>query len=374
MNIVSSSRKILPHLRPFAGLILLAVAAFAAAMPLGNTGAAPEAIRLKIGSGYPVANNAWVRGAQEIFRPTVDRILARRGRYRIEWTQIYGPSFRGLGNVADAVREGVVDLGLIIYPYEETRFFPHNFTFYAPFATCDQVLVQRIAAEMHHRFPRLRTIAEERLGQRWLGVMASSCYGMIARFPWRGFRELKGRAIGAGAQHILWLPGAGLDGVLAGITRARASLESGRYDALVASLDAVRRYSLAEPARHWIETGFGAVAPYALTMNLPRFRSLPREVQDAIVEAGRAWGSGSTALDQELAEAIARRLREQGVQLHEVPLQERIEWMNAMSNVPNDWAQEAIRRGYLFGPDLMRAYIGELEAAGAKQLRRWRID
>lgn len=282
------------------------------AVPPPPATAAPEVIRLTVGAGHPLAGSAWVMGVRDVFIPSVDRALAKSGRYKIEWTQAYGGSVAKLGNVLEAVEDGVLDIGIVNYPFEAAKLFPHNFTYKVPFGTCDRFLAQRVATKLHHQFPQLTEIVEK-YKQKWLGTMGSSCYGVVASFPWKGFADLKGRKIGAAGPNLPWVTAAGAVGVATTLNLAYTSLQTGVYDALIIFVDPVGGFKLYEPAKHWIEAGFGSVAPIMLSVNTKRFNALPRDVQDAVVRGGEEWGVGATKIGADLAESVTADLRKQGV-------------------------------------------------------------
>jgi TRAP-type C4-dicarboxylate transport system substrate-binding protein len=335
---------------------------------------AAEVIRLTIGAGHPLAGSSWVQTLPEVVIPKIDSALARTGKYKIEWTQAYGGAIAKLGNVLESVEDGILDLGVINYPFEAAKLFPHNFSYKLPFGTCNPDLMLQVSTKLHDRFHQLKTVFEEKYNQKWLAVGASNCYGMIAKFPWKGFSDLKGRKIGAAGPNLPWVSAAGAVGVATTLNLAYTSLQTGVYEALIIFIDPVGGFKLYEPARHWIQVGFGSVTPITLTVNLKRFKALPKDVQDAILEGAREYGPGMVRISKASAEKVADLFKKSGVELHEVRAEERAAWAAAMPNIPNDFARDAVSKGYPYVPDLMRALIQELEAAGAKQPRQWKIE
>lgn len=353
--------------------VLSALALLGAVLPAPVLGAS-EVVRLMVGAGHPVAGSAWVQAVPEAFIPRVDAILARTGTYRVDWTQGYGGAIAKLGNVLEAVEDGILDVGVVIYPFDAAKLFPHSFTYKLPFGTCSAETAYRVASRIHDQFSQLKTIFEEKYNQKFLSTGGTSCHGMIAKFPWKGVADLKGRKIGAAGPNLPWVTAVGVVGVATTLNLAYTSLQTGVYEALIIFIDPVGGFKLYEPAPHWIDVGFGSTAPVALTVNLARFRGLPKEVQDAVVEAGREWGATTTRLGIANAERVAKDLKAAGVEFHSVSFDEKVRWAAGMPNIPNDFARDAASKGYGYVPALMRAYIKELEAAGEKQPRQWQIE
>lgn len=356
-------------------IVLAALAvAFTSLATLPSPVRAAEVIRLAIGAGHPLAGSSWVQVLPDVVIPKIDSALARTGKYKIEWTQAYGGAIAKLGNVLEAVEDGILDLGVINYPFEAAKLFPHNFSYKLPFGTCNSDVMLRVSTKVHEQFSQLKAMFEEKYNQKWLAIGASNCYGMIAKFPWKGFAELKGRKIGAAGPNLPWVTAAGAVGVATTLNLAYTSLQTGVYDALIIFIDPVGGFKLYEPAKHWINVGFGSVTPITFTVNLTRFKRLPKEVQDAILEGAREYGPGMVRLSKASAARVIEVFKTSGVELHEVRAEERAAWAAAMPNIPNDFVKDAVSKGYTYVPDLMRMFIKELEAAGEKQPRQWKIE
>ncbi|MHC4362931.1 MAG: C4-dicarboxylate TRAP transporter substrate-binding protein, partial [Planctomycetota bacterium] len=61
----------------------------------------------------------------------------------------YGGTIAKLGGVLEAIEAGVLDMGLVAYPFEPAKLFLHNFSYHVPFGTPDPLQAQRVGARMH---------------------------------------------------------------------------------------------------------------------------------------------------------------------------------------------------------------------------------
>lgn len=55
----------------------------------GTAAIAQESVTVNIGSSHPEAN-IWVYAMKNAFQPEVDRILAEKGEYKVDWNEAYG--------------------------------------------------------------------------------------------------------------------------------------------------------------------------------------------------------------------------------------------------------------------------------------------
>lgn len=360
------------HIRLSSALVFGMAVGFLPAA-LGVAQAAPSEIPLTVCAGHPFAGSAWVQAVPAHFIKVVDRRLAEGGRYKVKWTEAYGGVIAKLGNVLESTQDGVCDVGVVVYPFEAAKLFPHNFSYWVPFGTKDPMISHKITTAMHHKFPQLKQIFEK-YNQKWLGSYSGSPYGMIGKFSVTKFEDVKGKKIGAAGPNLPWVTAAGAVGVATTLNLAYTSLQTGVYDALIIFIDPVGGFKLYEPAKHWNEVGFGSVNTTAISVNLTRFGSLPKEVRDAVEAGGVAWGLGSTQIGMDLAKKVADQLKKEGVQFHALSEAGKRQWANAMPNIPNMRGKDSVQKGFKFVPALLRAYLKELEAEGQKQPRQWKID
>lgn len=90
----------------------LSAAVLAAAFATFSTAAhAAQTIKLTVVSGYaPTA--AWVNVFQTHFIPELDKKLAAKGNYKIEWNQAWGTIAKPRGEL-DALENGLADIGIV---------------------------------------------------------------------------------------------------------------------------------------------------------------------------------------------------------------------------------------------------------------------
>ena len=57
------------------------------------------------------------------------------------------------GEVLEAVQMGLLDIGYVIFLFEPAKLFLHNFGYFVPFSSPDQVMVNNITRKLFDEFP-----------------------------------------------------------------------------------------------------------------------------------------------------------------------------------------------------------------------------
>ena len=105
----------------------------AALTTLSFAAGATQTIKLTAVSGYaPTA--VWVNVFQTHFIPEVDRRLAAKGNYRIEWNQAWGTVAKPRGEL-DALQNGLGDIGIVQTVFHPDKLPMFNIGYVTPFIT-----------------------------------------------------------------------------------------------------------------------------------------------------------------------------------------------------------------------------------------------
>ena len=68
-----------------------------------------ETFRLTIGAGHPVPAASWVAPMQSFMQVEVKKRVEQKTGHKIEWVEAYGGSVAKLGEVLEAVENGLMD-------------------------------------------------------------------------------------------------------------------------------------------------------------------------------------------------------------------------------------------------------------------------
>jgi TRAP-type mannitol/chloroaromatic compound transport system substrate-binding protein len=115
-----------------------------AAAVIGLVGAVPtqaaETIKLTAMDGYP-AKAMWVKEFINYFIPEVDKALAAKGNYKIEWQQAWGGTIVKKKGVLEGLKLGLGDIGVVTTVFHNDKLPLQAIAYVTPFVTVNPKLV-----------------------------------------------------------------------------------------------------------------------------------------------------------------------------------------------------------------------------------------
>jgi len=344
------------------GAALLAAAALA-----GEAGA--ETIRLTIASSH-TTGLPWVGVMHTLVVPESNRRLEASGSpYRIRWTEAYGGSLYKFDNTLEAVEIGLTDMGWVGTLWELSKMPLQNVTYYAPFVTDDYEMIFEIMNELHQRVPALND-AWTAQNQRFLGGSVLDTYHLMTNFPVDEVEDLRGRKILAPGPSAAWLEGTGAVAVEGGLTTYYTQIQTGVADGVLTILTGAPPYRIHEVAPYITLVGIGAQLTGGMAINLDTWNGLPEDVRDVLAELGIEY---SRAVADELGVRYERGLasmQADGADLSELPLEEKLEWLDGLPNMAGRWVEATEARGIPAG-EVLQIYMDAVRRRGAMPLRDW---
>ncbi len=328
-----------------------------------------ETFRLTIGAGHPVPTSSWVAPMQTFMQVEVKKRVEQKTGHKIEWVEAYGGSVAKLGEVLEAVENGLLDIGDVHVPFEPSKLLAYNFGYFVPFGTESVVIAGRAARKVFDAFPPLRANLENRFNQVYLATGAVTCYNLVTTFPWTKVEQLKGRKIAAAGPNIPWLQAVHAVPVQSNLNEAYTSFQTGVYEGWIMIPDATYSFKLHEVARYYTITGFGAIPNTLITINKNTWKKFPKEVQEIFLEVGREYTKVQTEASQIKSDQAIKAMKDAGTTIRELSWEEKVRWANALPNIPKQKAEE-IRKAGLPG-DVVFAYIQNLKDEGVKLPRDW---
>ena len=329
-------------------------------------------IRLRIGAGHPVQGIAHVTAVEEFFIPEVTKRAEKAG-HKIEWTKAWGGSVAKLSETLEATRSGILDIGVVNFPFHSAHLFTNNFPFHFPFQPSDHVLAVKAVRMTYEEVPWLKEVFERKFGQKHLGIGQNGDYGIGSKTPIASFDDLKGKKFGAAGPNLNWFRDTGIVGVQQSLNEAYNAIQTGVYHGYVVFPGSYYGFKLHEVGAYYLRAGLGAPAAIALTINLNTWKRLPKAVQDILVEVGREYDIVNAEMQAKADAEGLERLRAAGVEIRELSPAERAKWAEAVKGLPNEMAQDANRRGEP-GTQVFRAYIANLKKLGYTFPVEYQID
>ncbi|HEU4646134.1 MAG TPA: C4-dicarboxylate TRAP transporter substrate-binding protein [Burkholderiales bacterium] len=345
------------------------IAALFAALAAPISVAHAETFRLTIGAGHPVPAASWVAPMQSFLQVEVKKRVEQKTPHKIEWVEAYGGSVAKLGEVLEAIENGLLDIGDVHVPFEPSKMLAYNFGYFVPFGTENAVQSGLAAQKVFAAYPQLGANLEKRFNQVYIATGAVTCYNLVTTFAWTKVEQLAGRKIAAAGPNIPWLKAVNAVPVQSNLNEAYTSLQTGVYDGWIMIPDATYSFKLHEVARHYTITSFGAIPNTMITMNRNTWRKLPKQVQQIFLEVGREYTKLQTQASQVKSENAIKAMKEAGTTVRELSWEEKVKWANALTNIPKEKAAEISATG--LPGEVVYAYIENLKALGVKFPRDW---
>jgi TRAP-type C4-dicarboxylate transport system substrate-binding protein len=304
---------------------------------------------------------------KNVFQPEVDRLLKERGgKYVVNWREAYGGTLYKFTDTRAAVRDGIVDVGMVGTVWEGAAMPLQNVTYFTPFATEKHELLIQIFDKLTAELPELQKSWD---GQNmvYLSSLITDSYDIYANFPVAKLEDLQNKRINAPGTAASWLQGTGSTPVDGALTTYYTNIQTGVTQGALSFASGIQPTRVYEVAPNLTRVGIGAMYFGGIAANKSFFNKLPKEVQDVIREAGKATSKRHGEFVTERANAAIGEMKAAGLKIADMPEAEKARWVKSLPNIVEPWVKangEPAKR-------VLRAYFDELRARGEKPLRAW---
>lgn len=324
-------------------LATVAAMAFYAGAGAGVAHAADD-IKLRISASHG-PSSTYVRLLQEYFVPEVKKRAAERTKYRIDFIEGYGGSMLKTADSLEGVQAGVVDIAGYCFCFEPSNLALHNFQAMLPFNVNTAQASLQQARAVYAKVPFMNQQLESKFGQKLLALLADPSYHLGTAFEWSTVADLKGKKIAAAGPNSWWLEYTGATPVQSTLVEAYTSLQTGVYGGWIMFSPGWANNKLYEVAKHFTVTDFGAPAWHGLVVNVNRFKRLPKEVSDILVEVGRDYEKLVSKTNDEQNKRSLQIIKANSSSFRELPTDVRVEWARHLKDGPRKRAEDLEKRG-----------------------------
>lgn len=345
---------------------LLAAVVAAAGLGFGLPAAAQQTVTVNIGSSHPEAN-IWVWAMKNVFQPEVDRLLEEAGgEYRVSWNEAYGGTLYRFTDTRAAVRDGIVDVGMVGTVWEGSAMPLQNVTYFTPFATSDHELLIEIFDELTEELPELRdSWAAQNMVH--LSSLITDSYDIYSTFEIDALADIQNRRINAPGTSANWLTGTGATPLDGALTTYYTDIQTGVSEGALSFASGILPTRVYEVAPYLTRVGIGAMYFGGIAVNKTYYDGLPEAVQDAFREAGRITSRRHGEYVTERANTALAEMAAAGLEISDLPEAEKQAWVDNLPNIVDPWLEAG-------GDDarvVLQAYFDALRARGESPLRNW---
>ncbi len=327
---------------------------------------AQQSINVNIGSSHPTTN-IWAYAMKQVFQPEVDRILkAGGGKYEVRWRENYGGTLYKFTDTRAAVRDGIVDVGMVGTVWENSAMPLQNVTYFTPFATTNHEMLIEIFDKLNATLPALRDswTAQNMVP---LSSLITDSYDLYTNFPIPNFAALQNKKINAPGTSANWLRQTGSTPVDGALTTYYTNIQTGVTQGALSFASGIGPARVYEVAKYLTNVDIGSMYFGSVAVNKRYFDALPKDVQDAFIAAGKATSKAHGAHVTKTAATAMETMKTAGLQISDLPEADKQKWVNGLPDIVTPWLQTTGDAGKA----VLRAYFDELRARGVKPLREW---
>ena len=317
-------------------VIVLAIAFLVPGLfPDSGNAADRKTITLRVTAGHPyAAGTFWIRSLEDYFcREVEKRVSEKTEKYAVKCKGFYGGSLAKLGEVFETVESGLADIGLIVTVFEMSKIELFNFSYWIPFTTSNMEMMLKTTIKTVDHFPEFAANLK-RYKQRQIGAAywVQAPYDLITTFPVRTLDDLKGKKLGHGGPMLPWLAALGATSVQASYNDVYTSMDTGVIDGYSMPANVVTAFKIYEVAKYFTKCGLaGANVCGILNINMSKWESLPKEVQDIMVEVGNEFSWDLYKRNVAALGKATEIMEKNGVSIYDLPENERARWAKVLS-------------------------------------------
>ncbi|WP_029065853.1 C4-dicarboxylate TRAP transporter substrate-binding protein [Labrenzia sp. DG1229] len=348
----------------------LAGTTVALATPYLNTRSiAAETISIQIGSSHPT-NNIWVYAMQDTLQPALDKLLADAGGdFAVNWGENYGGTLYKFKDTRAAVRDGIVDIGMVGTVWEGSSMPLQNVTYFTPFANSNHNVVIDIFDNLTDNLPELRAGWTDQ-NMVHLSSLVTDNYDVYSNFEINSVDDIANRRLNAPGTSANWLKDTGCTPVNGALTTYYTDIQTGVSEGALSFASGIQPTRVYEVAPRLTRVGFGSMYFGGIAVNKQFFDRMPDAVQAALREAGRITSRSHGDYVTERSTNAMTEMVAAGLQVSEMVQAERERWAATLPNVAKPWLDAN-------GPaaaTVLKAYFDALKEREITPARDWAAE
>ena len=236
---------------------------------------------------------------QNFFVPEVTKRVAEKTKHKVEFVEGYGGAMVKVADTLEGVQSGIIDIGGYCFCFEPSNLPLHAFQVMLPFGTMDPEMSLKVARAVYDKVPYMTKVFEDKFKQKLIALIADNGYNLGTNMEWNSVADLKGLKLAGAGLNLKWLEFAGATPGAIVAARGLHSLQTGVYNGWIMFPSGWVNFKLYEVGKYYTEIGFGAITWHGLTINSARWRKLPKEVQDIILEVAKEYEAKTGTVNKE---------------------------------------------------------------------------
>jgi len=346
-------------------------AALMGAAVLAGPAQAQQTISLTAVDGYP-PRALQVKTFIDYFIPQVDKRLKAQGnKHKIRWNKAFSGQIVKVRHVLTGMQKGLGDIGVVTSVFHQDKVPLQAIAYVAPFVTSDAVLLSRTVDELAEEFPAMKEAWMKYNQVLLTSFSVIDSYQMFFKDKITSVEQFNGLKIAGAGINMRYLQGTGATPVIGSMVHYYNQFKTGAIDGSMLWTDAAVAFKLVDSgAKNMLKADIGTANSKALTMNLDKYKSLPKEVRDVIHAVSRDYRDYTARAAMNDAARAYANFKKKGGKVHQMSTDARNKWIKSMPNIGKDWAADLDKKG-LPGTAMLKAYMDKMRAAKQPIVRQW---
>lgn len=250
-----------------------------------------------------------------------------------------GGTLLGAKEMMDGVIAGRADIGNLCMAYQPGRFIVTNATA-LPFGFSKATVASLTLWDLYKKH-NPKAFAKVKV----LTMFTTAPSNIMSKKPIRTLEDIKGvdlRASGGAAQ-ILKAWGANQVGMPQ--SEVPEAMQKGVVQGQFTSLEVLMDFKYAELCKY-VTIVNGPVYPFAVVMNMDKWNSLPKDVQEVMdgLVLEQAWWTGNY-MDKHVDESLEWSKKNHNIEIIKLTKKELAKWNKLLKPLPNKWIEQTKAKG-----------------------------
>jgi len=250
-----------------------------------------------------------------------------------------GGTLLGAKNMLDGVIAGTADIGCLCMAYQPGRFLITN-AISLPLGISNTEVASLTLWDL---FKKYKPNAFDKV--KVLTVFTCAPSNIMSKVPVRSLQDLKGLSLRAPGSNAPIFKAWGANQVGMPMSQTPEALQKGVVQGLFSSLEVLMDFKFAEITKFVTFTNT-VVFPFAVVMNMDKWNSLPKDVQqvmEGLATQQAAWTGAY--MDRHVQESIAWSKKNQNVEFIVLPEGELAKWNQLLEPITANWIQTNAAKG-----------------------------
>lgn len=328
-----------------------------------------ETVRMIAVDSYS-SSALWVKVFIDYFIPEVDKRLAEKGNYVIDWNPAFGGTIAKTKGVLDSLQHDLADIGIITTPYHADKLPFYNLPYATPLVSNDVGLIARTMSDLAVRYPEISTAWEDYEIHYLTTAGSIDTYDILMTRSIDSLADLDGQKIGGVGSNLLFLKGSGAAGVTSGLSDWYNNMATGLMSGIIAWPEAVVAYRLYEVAPYLLDIQFGGATSKAIVVNAKTWNRLPEEIQHVLAEVANDYRDELARVTDDIAARSRVEFVEKGGTIIPVSDEDRRAWAQRLPDLAGAWVESMNKKG-LPGKQILEDYMKVMRDNDQPIMRNW---